>query len=313
MNKLVTIVIVNYNSFDLLEKCLNSISEFVDEKMYRIILIDNNSDGDVSKISKKFRCIELIRNEKNIGFAAANNKAIKIIDTKYTLLINNDIIFEEDSIKKIIDIAEKNDEEIIVGCRLLNPDGSIQESAYQFPNIWNTFTENFFLSTLFKKNKVFSKSSLSFSHSQNFQRTDSVKGAFMFCSSQQLKKIGGFDERFFFYSEDIDLCKRFKEAGGKIYFYPGTSVIHYEISNNKKDFWFYHKNLSIGKIQYYQKHFLGLRLIFVLIIHFCGIAIRVPLYAILYLIKFDSAWLKKSLIYIKLLFVYRNTSFRNLG
>ncbi len=300
---------MNYNSFDLLEKCLQSIFNHLDANNYKIILVDNNSVGDVSKISDKYENIKLIKNNENIGFAAANNKAIELVDTKYALLINNDIFFTENSLERILELVDKKNEKLIVGVKLLNPDGSIQESAYQFPNIWNTFTESFFLSYMFRKNKTFSKSHLSFSETNTIQSIDSVKGAFMFCSTDLLKKIGGFDERFFFYSEDIDLCKRFSEKGGKVYFYSGTSVIHYETANEKKDLWFYFKNLSIGKIQYYQKHFDGINFLLIIVIHFSGILIRIPVYLIIALIKAEKKTLIKSLNYFKMLFVYPENKF----
>jgi len=308
VKKLVSIIIVNYNSFDLLDTCLNSINTHLDANQYEVILVDNNSEGDISQITGKYENIQLIKNNKNIGFAAANNRAIELVDTKYTLLINNDIFFTENSLKKIIEIVDKKEEEVIVGVRLLNPDGSIQESAYQFPSLWNTFTESFFLSYKFRKNKVFSKSYLSFSETTLIQSTDSVKGAFMLCSTHLLKRIGGFDERFFFYSEDIDLCKRFSEKGGKVYFFPSTSVIHYETANVKKDFWFYFKNLSMGKNQYYQKQYKSGIFLVLILIH-SGILLRIPIYLLVGLIKMRSDWIKKSMIYLRLLIVYPQNQF----
>ncbi|NMB81917.1 MAG: glycosyltransferase family 2 protein [Ignavibacteria bacterium] len=309
----VSIIIVNFNSFQMLEKCLNSIFSFCNSTTNEVILVDNAStEGDIETITNKFSNLTLIKNRTNIGFAAANNKALTYAKGKYSLFLNNDTLFTEDSIKVVFDFVEKYSGKLFVGVQLLNSDGTKQESVVQFPSIWNGFTENFFLYKLFPKSKLFNKYYQNYNDYKNPVEVDVIRGAFMFCPTHELKKLNGFDDRFFFYSEETDLCKRFKDNGGKIIFYPDTSIIHYGGATADSNLWFKFKNQTVGKIQYYQKHFTGMNFILSLLLHWIGLLLRFILFTIGGVLSFNKGLLLKGYYFFRQLFVYPQNKFVRL-
>jgi GT2 family glycosyltransferase len=301
----VSVVIVNYNCFHLLDECLKSLFEKTSEVKLQVIVVDNAStDGNVNEITNKYKSVETIVNDKNLGFAAANNLGLQRALGKYTLFLNNDIVFIENSIKSAYEYAEISNEKIFVGIQLLNSDLSKQESVVEFPSIWNTITENFFLYKFFPGSKWFNKY-----YQNNLIRkepfeVDVIRGAFMFCPTLELKNMSGFDDRFYFYSEETDLCYRFKKTGGKIYFLPNVNIIHIGGATTDKNLWFKFKNQTTGKIQYYQKHFLGMNFFLVLIIHWTGLFVRSLTYFLGGLLTLNKSLLLKGYYFLKQIFVY---------
>lgn len=306
----VSVIIVSYNSFQLLNECLSSLFKFCTGTSNEVIVVDNAStEGNVESVINNYGKVEIIRNNKNLGFAAANNIGLKYAHGKYTLFLNNDTIFFEDSIKKVFDYVEKNEKKIFTGIQLLNPDGSKQESVVQFPSLWNSITENFFLYKVFPYSKFFNKYFQNYADYNSVVETDVIRGAFMFCPTDRLKELNGFDEHFFFYSEETDLCKRFKDNGGIVIFYPESSIIHYGGATADLDTWFKFKNQSTGKIQYYQKHFKGMKFFLVIIIHFSGLLLRGFLFTVGGVITANKKLILKGYYFFKQLFVYPQNQF----
>jgi len=306
----VSIIIINYNNFHLLDECLRSIYKFTNQISFEVIVIDNNSsEGDVSVITSKFRNVKLIKNNENKGFSAANNQAFKIALGEYYLILNNDTIFIENTIKKILDFVSKRSDRIFVGCRLLNADKTFQESVMNFPSAWNTLSDSLFLSKLFKRSKFFNKNALSFDNIQDVIEVDVIKGAFMFCSADDIKQLNGFDENFYFYSEELDLCKRFIDSGGKIIYYPKTSIIHIGGATVTNDKLFFYRNQAISRIQYFQKHLSGVSFLAAVIFYYLGILIRIPIYFFIGVLIFKPNYLNKSKHYFKQLFYYPKNVF----
>lgn len=308
----VTIIIVNYNGFNFLKKCLSTLYEFTRDLTFEVIIIDNNSsEGKIEEVLIDFKDVILIKNETNIGFSKANNLGLKIARGKYVLFLNNDVYFIENSIKKIFDFSEKQNDRIIVGCKLLNPDGSWQASTSKFPSLINLFSSNFFLYVLFPKSSLLNKYFFQFSKVDFPIKLDYVLGAFLFGLREDFLKLGGFDERFFFYAEDIDLCFRFLQNGGSIFFFPNTSVFHIGGGSVRNIPWFKIKNKFISEIQFYQKHFSGIKFVIAIIISYIGDFIRIPIFFFLGLICFNKNYLLRSFYHIKLLFVYPKNLFKD--
>jgi len=308
----VSVVIVNYNSFDLLRNCLSTVIKHTRNVNYEIIAVDNNStEGEVDTITNEFENIILIKNSTNEGFGAANNKGLTIAKGKYVLFLNNDTIFFENSIKKVFDFAETLNENSIIGCILLNEDKSLQYSVYDFPSLLNVFTSNFFLYSLFPKSKLFNKYHLMNRKINETTEVDVVTGAFLFGTKEKLKEIGGFDERFFFYNEETDLCYRFKQNGGKIFYYPKTAITHLKGGTAKKSGWFAYKNQSLSTIKFFQKHFSRFNLIVALILHYIGIFIRIPIFLLIGFLILNRDLLIRSYYYLKLLVLYPKNHFTN--
>lgn len=308
----VSIIIVNYNSFKLLQDCLESIFKHSTGFDFEIIIVDNNSsEGNIDNVVQDFDKITLIKNDVNKGFGAANNQGLEIANGKYILSLNNDTIFLENTIRKVFDFAESIKKPIIIGCKLLNEDKSLQHSVYDFPSLLNVFTSNFFLYSLFPKSKFFNKYHLMNRKINKTTEVDVVTGAFLFGTKRKMQEIGGFDERFFFYNEETDLCYRFKKDGGKIYYFPKTSVIHLKGGTAKKNGWFVYKNQSISTIKFFQKHFAGLKYFCAVLFHYIGIFIRIPAFLLIGLITLNYDLIIRSFYYLKLLFIFPQNLFNN--
>src|SRR5690606_20433040 len=221
----------------------------------------------------------------------------------------NDTIFIENTIKKVFDFAESITNPVIVGCKLLNEDKTLQHSVYDFPSVQNVFTSNFFLYGLFPKSKSFNKYYLMNQKLNSIKKVDVVTGAFMFCSLDAIKNLGGFDERFFFYNEETDLCYRFVQSGCDVYYFPETSIVHLKGGTAKKTSWFAYKNQSISTIKFFQKHFNSFDTFLAVSIHYLGIFIRIPVFFLFGLFTLNWIFIKRSFYNLKLLFIYPHDNF----
>jgi O-antigen biosynthesis protein len=307
----VSIIVVNYNEIELLRQCLHSILEFTKDISYEIIVVDNASTvGNVSAITKEFPLVNLVINEANLGFAAANNVGLKHANGKYVLFLNNDTKFTSNVLKDVHNFTDRFEEPVFVGCQLLNADLSKQESISNFPTLWNNFTENFYLYKLFPKSGFFNKYYQNYHEYENPIEVEVIRGAFMFCSTGAVKELNGFDERFFFYSEETDLCYRFKMKGNKIFFLPKSSVIHYGGATTDKDLWFKYKNQTIGKIQYYQKNFRGIKFTLAILFHFIGLFLRWIQNSLIGLVILRKSLLIKGFYFLRQMFVYPQNRFK---
>ena len=231
-----SIVIVNYNVKDYLADCLNSIKQSVHNLSIEIIVVDNNSvDGSKDFLTPLFPEVKFIWLEENLGFSKANNLAIRQATGKYTLILNPDTLVAEDTLLKMFQYMEDNKEVGIAGCRVLNPDGSFQLACRRgFPSTWNSFCKLFGLQKIFPNSKLFSKYNLTYLSENETYEVDGVSGSFMFCDSKLLKNIGGFDEQYFMYGEDLDLCKMMQLKGKKVMYVHHCSIIHYKGESTKR-------------------------------------------------------------------------------
>jgi len=308
----ISVIIVNYNSSELLKNCLNSIDQFTKEINYEVIVVDNNSiTGDIEKLLEDYNRMTLIKNEVNKGFGEANNQGVEVAKGKYILLLNNDTILFENSIKKVFDFAESLDGNDIIGCKLLNADKSVQKSVYDFPSLINVFTSNFFLYLLFPKSKYFNKYHLMNKGISRIAEVDVVTGAFLFTSRKTFEVLGGFDERFFFYMDDTDLCYRHKKNNGKVIYFPETSIIHLKGKSAKGESWFKNKYQSISTIKYFQKHFCGLDFLMVIIFHYLGLLVRIPVFILGGIIMMNRNLVRRGFFCFRLLFLYPANRFKS--
>ncbi len=308
----VSVIIVNYNSFSLLNECIASVKKFSEDITYELIVIDNNSpEGDIKNELEDADDIVLICNDENKGFAAANNQGLEIAKGKYTLFLNNDTLFTENTLKLVFDFSESLSEKAIVGCKLLNKDGTLQHSIYDYPSLLNVLTSNFFLYAIFPKSRFFNKYHLMNRKVSESCKTEVVTGAFLFAPTDELRKLGGFDERFFFYNEDTDLCYRFSKEFGSIYYFPKTSIFHLHGGSTKSMPWFKYRNRFIAMIKFYQKHFIGLKFLIAYMLHVAGLLMRVPLLFVIGLIKGNKAKLLMSFYYLRSIFIYPKNVFKS--
>lgn len=223
---MVDIVIVNWNSGSYLRKCIASIFVKNNEPyISKVIIIDNNS-GDSSATSLiNDNKIELIRNQKNLGFAKACNQGFGLCKSNFVLLLNPDAQLFENTLAGCVAFMNKNNSIDILGCSLLNDAGIPTKSCSRFPTPLHFFYDASGLSKIAPK--IFTPATLmtDWDHSQSRQ-VDQVMGAFMFMRKEVFDKIGYFDERFFVYYEELDFSLRLAKAGGISYFNADIKAIH---------------------------------------------------------------------------------------
>lgn len=225
-----SVLIVNYNVRAFLENTLATVAKAVAGIESEIIVIDNaSSDGSVEMLRGKFPSVKVIANEKNVGFAAANNIGMRIATGEYFLLLNPDTIVQEDTVGVMLDFFKDHPEAGLAGCKILNPDGSLQLACRRsFPTPWVAFTKIFGLSSLFPRSPLFGRYNLTYLDPDRMHEVDAVSGSFMFLRRGAFEQVGGLDEQFFLYGEDLDWCYRVKKSGWKIFYVPATQIIHYK-------------------------------------------------------------------------------------
>lgn len=234
-----SVIIVNYNVKELLENCIQSVIAASKNLKTEIIIVDNNSfDGSVNYISNKFADfsnVKIIPSEVNLGFAKANNLAVEKSQGKYLLILNPDTILQEDTLEKCLAYYEDTPSIGCLTCKLILPNGKLDLACRRsFPTPSVALYRIFGLSKLFPKSRIFGKYNLTYLDENQTYEVDAVVGAFMFLSKNVFELIGGFDEDYFMYGEDLDLCYKIKKAGYKIFYYSGTSIIHYKGESTKK-------------------------------------------------------------------------------
>jgi GT2 family glycosyltransferase len=254
-----SVVIVNYNVRHFLEQCLNSVKKAAENISSEIIVVDNNSaDGSCSMLTTGFPDVLLIRNNKNVGFSAGCNQAIKISQGRFILLLNPDTIVEEDTFTKCIAFMESHTDAGAIGVKMINGSGKVlPESKRSLPTPSTAFFKMTGLAGLFPKSPVFNRYYLGHLDNSETSEVDVLCGAFMFLRREALEKTGPLDETFFMYGEDIDLSYRLLQAGYKNYYYPGVKIIHYKGESTRKGDLNYIVHFYSAMLIFTGKHFAG--------------------------------------------------------
>lgn len=230
-----SVAIVSWNVKGLLNKCLESVFKAAKELQTEVIVVDNaSSDASTEMVKNRFPQAILIENKQNIGFGAANNQAIKRSRGKYVLILNPDTEILGGSLNMMATFLNENPKVGAVGPKILNPDNSIQLTcARNYPTLT---TEFFWLTTLvrrFPKNRVIGHYLMSYWDHNDRRQIDCLSGACMMVRRDVLEKSGLFDEGYFMYGEDVDLCYRIKKAGWQIWYLPQAQIIHYGGASSK--------------------------------------------------------------------------------
>jgi len=262
-----SIIIVNYNVKDYLADCLNSIRQSVNNLLIEIIVVDNNSKDD-SKLflTPLFPEVKFIWLDENFGFGKANNIAIKQAKGKYILMLNPDTIVAEDTLFNMFQYMENNPQVGITGCKVLNSDGTFQISCKRgFPTPWASFCKLFGLQKLFPKYKLFSKYNLTYLSENEIHKVDAVSGCFMFCDGALIKQIGGFDERYFMFAEDLDLCTQVQLKNRDIMYVPNCCITHFKGESTKRSDLFAVEQMYNAMKQFADKYYSGSKFLIFLI------------------------------------------------
>jgi len=259
----ITIIILSYNTYDLTLQCLTALSKTDWGSLtHEIILVDNAStDKTVERIKKKFSDVRVIKNSKNIGFAAGNNVGIREAKGRYLLLLNSDTEVNPGTLKTMIEFMDTHTEAGASTCRLVLPDGSMDPACHRgFPTPWNGFSYYVKLESVFPKTKLFGGYHMGYKDIAVPHEVDAISGAFFMVRKEVIQEVGMLDEAYFMYAEDIDWAYRIKEHGWEIWFNPDTAALHHKKksgrghSDQKKRIESYIYFLIYNKL-FYTKHY----------------------------------------------------------
>jgi N-acetylglucosaminyl-diphospho-decaprenol L-rhamnosyltransferase len=249
----VSIILVNYNGAKFLGECLNSIEKNIGDFAFEVIIVDNFSTDDSAKnIKFNFSSATLICSQSNLGFAKANNLAVNHSIGEYLLFLNTDTILIEDTPSILLDYLTQHQDVGAVSPRITFRDGSYQLSCGKLPNLAIEFIDKIRYGLDQKWHHIFGD--LYNQQYSTIQEMGWLTGACLMIRRDVFDQVGGFDESFFMYFEDKDICKRVHEAGWKVVYYPKTSLIHLlggSSSGVQKSINTYYRD---SQLYYYQKH-----------------------------------------------------------
>lgn len=221
----VSILIVNWNGRDLLSACVKSVYETVRHLVYEVIVVDNAStDGSSDMVREQFPAVQLVQNDQNLGFACANNQAIRASQGRYVLLLNSDTIVRQGALEAMVHFADRHPKAGVVGCKLLNADGSLQPSWAQFPTLWSEVTGRNFRRR-YRTPEIDGEAAY---------LVDWVGGACLLARREAVDRVGLLDEDFWMYSEETDWCFRFVREGWLVYYLPEASIVHLGGGSSRK-------------------------------------------------------------------------------
>lgn len=248
-----SIVILNYRTFELTRGTVNSVLRYSYPFSYEIIVVDNASgDDSLIKLQDYFKDkVKFIESKENNGFAAGNNLALRQVKSDYVLLLNSDTVVWENTLENVYSYMEQHTDVGACGCRVRLESGELDKACKRtFPNVKNSFFRLFHIPNKSQDDNY----NLTDLPDDEVYEIDCLTGAFMFIRDRALEDAGLLDETFFMYGEDIDLCYRIKEAGWKIVYYGKNSITHFKGASSKKQknkliYEFYH-----AMYIYYKKH-----------------------------------------------------------
>ncbi|WP_034641699.1 glycosyltransferase family 2 protein [Desulfovibrio inopinatus] len=221
----VAIVIISYNTCELLSSCLEAVFAHPPHSDFTVVIVDNaSSDGSTEMIQQRFPHVVLLKNTMNMGFAAACNQAFSAVDCQFYFLLNPDARVMPGSFDACLRLLETEPSCAMVGGRIENPSGTLEPSARAFPTPFTFFLTLSGLAARFPRT-LGKHDRLGMAHDAA-QRVDWVPGTFACIRSQALERVGTFDERFFLYYEETDLCRRMNYVGLEVWFLPEATVVH---------------------------------------------------------------------------------------
>jgi N-acetylglucosaminyl-diphospho-decaprenol L-rhamnosyltransferase len=250
----VSVIIVNWNTRDLLGQCLQSVYDTTSDLDFEVMVVDNAStDGSVEMVRRDFPHVRVIANVDNVGFVRANNQAIAHCQGRYVLLLNSDTKVLPGSLDKTVQLMNEHPGAGIIGVRLLNPDGTFQASYTPFPTLWREFL---ILSSLGRLLIRPSFPSFGPRAEKGAQKIEGyMEGAYLMVRREAVGQIGGLDERIFMYAEDVDWCYRFHQAGWEVWYLPQAPIIHYGGQSSKQRRNRMEAELYRSRVCFFRKHY----------------------------------------------------------
>ena len=249
---LISVIVVNWNTRDLLAQAIESLPQKNPRFHLRLIVVDNGStDGSVAMLEERYPEAIIIENENNIGFARANNQALRVAEGEYALLLNSDAELLPGSLEAMVGLLLSKPEIGIAGARILHPDHSLQASYMDFPNLLREFL---ILSGIGRLVFGGCYPSHSLQRAKKARPVDYVSGACMLVRRDAFVEVGGFDESFFMYAEEVDLCYRMQQAGWQVWYQPAAGVVHLGGGSSRSLPAKREADLYQSRVQYFLKH-----------------------------------------------------------
>lgn len=225
---IVSIGIISFNAREFLDRCISSVLNQVENVSLEVIVVDNAStDGSADLVREKYPEVILIEEKENRGYGAAANRAFSSGSGRFNLLLNSDIELKEGCLAALIRFMNSHPEAGIVGCRLLETDGSIQRTCRSFPSFSGYLYEATFLYRLFPGNRIVGRYHLTYMDYGREAQVEVPLGALFFVRREVWEKNNGMDERFFMYSEETDFCFRASRSGWEIWYTPEGTAVHH--------------------------------------------------------------------------------------
>ncbi len=224
----ISVIIVSWNAREHLRHCLESLRQTGGTLVREVVVVDNASaDGSPELVASQFPEVHLVRSKENLGFARANNLGLKHATGSLLALVNSDVILDPDCLQRLAACLEDHPDVGLVGPKVRGADGRLQVTCRHLPNIWNTTCRFPALDRIWSRWPRFSKFQTWYWNLERRTTVEVLGGCFWLARRKAVDEVGMLDERFFFYSEDVDWCKRFSDAGWKLMFVPEATATHF--------------------------------------------------------------------------------------
>jgi N-acetylglucosaminyl-diphospho-decaprenol L-rhamnosyltransferase len=254
-----TVVVVSWNVRDLLRRCLDSVLTLPNPQLpisnVEIMVIDNAStDGSAEMVRREFPGVQLVANAENRGFTAANNQGLALSRGRYLLLLNPDTEIVDDALATMVAYMDDHPRVGALGPELRYPDGSRQSSRRRFPTFATALVESTVVQEWWSDNPILRRYYVGDTPDDAIQPVDWVVGACLLVRREAYEQVGGLDEGFFMYSEEMDWCRRIKDDGWEIVYLPTATVVHYGGKSSEQVVAARHIHFQSSKVRYFRKH-----------------------------------------------------------
>ena len=255
---MLSIVIISWNTRDLLAACLTSLRTYPPDGDHELVVVDNASrDDSTAMVRRDFPHVHLLENPTNVGFAAANNQALALCRGRYVLLLNSDVRIPPGGLRYLVDWMARHPRAGAVAPRLVYPDGRPQRSCRGFPDPDAVISEMLRLSRLFPRSRRFGKYRMTWCEHDDARAVDQPMASAFLIRAEALRQVGLFDEQFPMYFNDVDLCRRLWDAGWEIWFTPAVSVAHHHGASTRLARRSMIAESGRSCLAYYRKHYAG--------------------------------------------------------
>jgi N-acetylglucosaminyl-diphospho-decaprenol L-rhamnosyltransferase len=249
-----SVSVVSYRTPGLLRACLESLAQERATLDMEVTVVDNASnDGSAELVATQFPWVRLVRNDRNVGFAAAHNQALRVARGRYWLVLNSDTAVRPGALRTLAHFLDSRDDVGLVGPKLRYPDGTVQPSRRRFPTPATLFLESTQLQRFWPDSHVLRRYYVTDGSDDQTQDVDWLVGACLCVRASAAREVGLFDERFFMYSEELDWCRRFRAAGWRVTYVPAAEVVHLEGGSTRLDLVARDRQFQASKLLYAEK------------------------------------------------------------